>query len=75
MYYNVTLKPGATDEDLEKAKEEVIETGGEIRHQYKLIKGFTVEYRDDHDKNRVIKSTEFVNVERDGPRPPQSATY
>ncbi|KAI1918552.1 hypothetical protein LOZ58_002460 [Ophidiomyces ophidiicola] len=65
VMFNVTLKKEATNEDLEKAKEEARKTGGTIRHEYKLIKGFTVEYPDDH--VHVLQSTSLVNVEQDGP--------
>ncbi|KAI1914955.1 hypothetical protein LOZ53_000565 [Ophidiomyces ophidiicola] len=44
VMFNVTLKKEATNEDLEKAKEEARKTGGTIRHEYKLIKGFTYEH-------------------------------
>ncbi|EEP81640.1 predicted protein [Uncinocarpus reesii 1704] len=65
VMFNVTLKPNASPEELEKAKEEAKKTGGTIRHEYKLIKGFTVEYPDDH--VHVLQSTSSVNVEQDGP--------
>jgi len=64
MLFNVTLKPDASPEELEKAKEQAKNEGGIIRHEYTLIKGFTVEYPDDH--VNVLQTTEFVNVEQDG---------
>ncbi|WEW57264.1 hypothetical protein PRK78_002729 [Emydomyces testavorans] len=65
VMFNVTLKPNASADELDKAKEEARKTGGTIRHEYKLIKGFTVEYPDDH--VHVLQSTTYVNVEQDGP--------
>ncbi|TID26885.1 hypothetical protein E6O75_ATG01378 [Venturia nashicola] len=39
----ITLKQGASAEQLEKAKKEVIAQGGEIIHESKLIKSITYE--------------------------------
>jgi len=64
MLFNVTLKLDASPEELEKAKEQAKTEGGIIRHEYTLIKGFTVEYPDDH--VNVLQTNEFVNVEQDG---------
>ncbi|PGH06521.1 hypothetical protein GX51_02345 [Blastomyces parvus] len=64
MLFNVTLKKDAPPEELEKAKEEARRSGGTIKHEYTLIKGFTVEYPDDHIK--VLESTEHLHVEQDG---------
>ena len=38
--------------------------GGEIKHEFTLIKGFTVEYPADHVS--VLQSTEHIHVEQDG---------
>lgn len=65
VMYNVTLKTNGSAEEIEKAKEEAKENGGAIRHEYKIIKGFVVEYPDNHDN--VLKSNEHINVEQDGP--------
>ncbi|KAF3483005.1 uncharacterized protein GIQ15_02329 [Arthroderma uncinatum] len=73
MYFNVTLKPGAPAEEIDKAKASAKKNGGTIRHEYKLIKGFTVEYPDDHNLEDVLKSTNYVNVEQDGPGPAKKA--
>ena len=37
----VTLASGASNEDLEKAKQQVKDQGGEIVNEFTLIKGFT----------------------------------
>ncbi|EER29157.1 uncharacterized protein CIMG_11467 [Coccidioides immitis RS] len=72
VMFNVTLKPNASAEELEKAKEEAKKTGGTIRHEYKLIKGFTLEYPDDH--VHFLQSSQYVNVEQDGPAKTQTKT-
>ncbi|KAL1957273.1 hypothetical protein VTO42DRAFT_6179 [Malbranchea cinnamomea] len=64
MLFNVTLKPDAAPQELEKAKEEARQKGGVIRHEYTLIKGFTVEFPDDHVS--VLESNQHINVEQDG---------
>ncbi|PGH18336.1 hypothetical protein AJ80_04514 [Polytolypa hystricis UAMH7299] len=64
MLFNVTLKQSASPEELEKAKQQAKSEGGTIKHEYKLIKGFTVEYPDDHVS--VLKSNDHVHVEQDG---------
>ncbi|EEH05894.1 hypothetical protein HCEG_08836 [Histoplasma capsulatum var. duboisii H88] len=64
MLFNVTLKKDAPPEELEKAKEEARKSGGTIKHEYTLIKGFTVEYPDDH--IQVLETTEHLHVEQDG---------
>jgi len=70
MLFNVTLKEGGSVEELEKAKERAKNEGGVIRHVYKIIKGFTVEYPDDH--VTVLKSNKDLHVEQDGPVRTQS---
>ncbi|EEA28715.1 hypothetical protein TMatcc_002933 [Talaromyces marneffei ATCC 18224] len=62
--YNVTLKESSSPAELEKAKEKVRSEGGTIKHEYTLIKGFTVEYPDDH--VGVLESNEHLHVEQDG---------
>ncbi|KAF3401179.1 hypothetical protein DPV78_005624 [Talaromyces pinophilus] len=62
--YNVTLKENASPAELEKAKEKARSEGGTIKHEYTLIKGFTVEYPDDHVS--VLESNEHLHVEQDG---------
>ncbi|KAK4466156.1 hypothetical protein QBC42DRAFT_259593 [Cladorrhinum samala] len=41
--YIVTLKPEATDSQLDDAKQKVKDQGGKITHEYSLIKGFAFE--------------------------------
>ncbi|KAJ5499255.1 hypothetical protein LT330_000154 [Penicillium expansum] len=62
--YNITLKTNAPTEELEKAKETAREKGGVIKHEYSIIKGFTVEFPDD--TVQTFESTEYVHVEQDG---------
>ncbi|KAI9763717.1 MAG: hypothetical protein M1835_007744 [Candelina submexicana] len=40
MHYMVTLKPGSSPEELEKAKEAAKSAGGKITHESTLIKSF-----------------------------------
>ncbi|KAJ5679220.1 hypothetical protein N7462_007464 [Penicillium macrosclerotiorum] len=61
--YNVTLKPDVKDEELEKAKQLALEKGGTIKHEYSLIKGFTVEYPEDHVD--TLESNDHIHVEKD----------
>lgn len=37
----ISLKDGASPEELEKAKQTVKDQGGSIKHEFTLIKGFT----------------------------------
>ncbi|KAL5001279.1 hypothetical protein BDV10DRAFT_160350 [Aspergillus recurvatus] len=62
--YNVTLKKDSPVEELQKAKEAAKQNGGTIKHEYTLIKGFTVEYPDD--LVSVFESSEHIHVEQDG---------
>ncbi|EAW14199.1 uncharacterized protein ACLA_072320 [Aspergillus clavatus NRRL 1] len=61
--YNVTLKQDAPPEELEKAKETAKSQGGTIKHEFSLIKGFTVEYPEDH--VGPLQSNDHVHVEED----------
>ncbi|KAL1996507.1 hypothetical protein VTN49DRAFT_8107 [Thermomyces lanuginosus] len=61
--YNVTLKSDAPVEKLEQAKETARNSGGTIRHEYTLIKGFTVEFPEDHVS--ALKSDDHIHVELD----------
>jgi len=61
--YNVTLKEGASPEELNKAKEKSKSEGGEIKHEFTLIKGFTVEFPED--KVGVLSTNEHIHVEQD----------
>ncbi|KAI9829325.1 MAG: hypothetical protein M1819_006388 [Sarea resinae] len=61
---NVTLKnQSAGKEELEKAKKTAQEQGGTDIQDYKLIKGFTVNFP--ADKVSTLESNEHVNVEHD----------
>ena len=40
-HVQVTLKENANESELHKAKERSQEQGGEIKHEFSLIKGFT----------------------------------
>ncbi|KAJ5125620.1 hypothetical protein N7448_004939 [Penicillium atrosanguineum] len=61
--YNVTLKEESPLEELEKAKQDAQAKGGVIKHEYSLIKGFTVEYPDD--QVNALESSEHIHVEED----------
>ncbi|KAA6409782.1 MAG: hypothetical protein FRX48_06394 [Lasallia pustulata] len=63
MLYNVTLKEGASPEELSKAKETAKSQGGDIKHEFTLIKGFTVDFP--ADKVGVLETNEHVHVEQD----------
>ncbi|CAG8043100.1 unnamed protein product [Penicillium salamii] len=45
--YIVTAKENATPEQVESVKQHAKDQGGEIKHEYTLIKGFSVSYPDD----------------------------
>ncbi|KAF4761059.1 hypothetical protein N7455_001572 [Penicillium solitum] len=62
--YNITLKTDAPVEELEKAKATAREKGGVIKHEYSIIKGFTVEFPEDN--VQTFESTKHVHVELDG---------
>ncbi|KAI9376055.1 hypothetical protein BJX61DRAFT_539222 [Aspergillus egyptiacus] len=62
--YNVTLKKDSPIEELKKAKEAAVANGGIIRHEYTLIKGFTVEYPENHVE--TLQASDHVHVEQDG---------
>ncbi|KAJ9223564.1 hypothetical protein DTO271D3_5894 [Paecilomyces variotii] len=62
--YNVTLKKDSSPEELQKAKDQAVQDGGIIKHEYSLIKGFTVEYPEDHVK--ILQTNDHVHVEQDG---------
>ncbi|EGD88693.2 hypothetical protein H112_03615 [Trichophyton rubrum D6] len=59
---------------ISRAKESAKKTGGTIRHEYKLIRGFTVEYPNDHNLDDVLKSNDHIHVEQDGPGPAKKVT-
>ncbi|KAI9696255.1 MAG: hypothetical protein M1836_005808 [Candelina mexicana] len=63
MHYMVTLKPGSSPEELEKAKEAAKSAGGKITHESTLIKSFNVDVPDD--KVSTLQTNEHVTVEAD----------
>ncbi|KIW78125.1 hypothetical protein Z517_07958 [Fonsecaea pedrosoi CBS 271.37] len=63
LWQKVTLKENASPEELTKAKEKAKADGGEIKHEFTLIKGFTVEFPDD--KVGVLQTNEHIHVEQD----------
>ncbi|KAL4898023.1 hypothetical protein BDV59DRAFT_169103 [Aspergillus ambiguus] len=62
--YNVTLKKDVPPEKLQEAKQAAVDKGGSIKHEFTLIKGFTVEYPEDHVD--TLQSNEHIHVEQDG---------
>lgn len=63
--YIVTCKQGATDEQVNSAKEHAKSQGGTITHEYNLIKGFAVKF--DDDAIIALEAHEHVeSVEADG---------
>ncbi|KAK3201465.1 hypothetical protein GRF29_185g1062729 [Pseudopithomyces chartarum] len=60
---NVTLKSGASPEELENAKKQVQEKGGKITNEFTLIKGFTAEFPDD--QVNALETNEHITVEAD----------
>ncbi|KAF7537533.1 hypothetical protein G7Z17_g12838 [Cylindrodendrum hubeiense] len=42
--YIVSCKEGATDDQVKAVKQQAIDQGGKIEHEYTLIKGFSVSY-------------------------------
>ncbi|KAL8905699.1 MAG: hypothetical protein Q9171_006575 [Xanthocarpia ochracea] len=64
--YNITLKDGASPEQLSKkrAKDDAKNQGGEVKHEFTLIKGFTVEFP--ADKVTTLETNEHIHVEQDG---------
>ncbi|KAK9567617.1 hypothetical protein V6Z96_006652 [Aspergillus fumigatus] len=61
--YNITLKPDAQPEELEKAKKSAQEQGGTIKHEFTLIKAFTVEFPEE--QVGVLENNPHVHVEKD----------
>ncbi|KAI4243206.1 MAG: hypothetical protein L6R40_003574 [Gallowayella cf. fulva] len=62
--FNITLKEGASPDQLSKAKDEAKNQGGEIKHEFTLIKGFTVEFPSD--RVTTLETNEHIHVEQDG---------
>ncbi|KAK4196821.1 putative peptidase [Triangularia verruculosa] len=57
--YIVTCNDDATDEQVAAAKQQAIDQGGKIGHEYTLIKGFSVSFPDD--SVQTLESHEAVN--------------
>ncbi|KAI4186244.1 MAG: hypothetical protein L6R41_003601 [Letrouitia leprolyta] len=60
----ITLKEGGASEQLAKAKEDAKAQGGEIKHEFTLIKGFTVDFPPD--RTHTLETNEHIHVEQDG---------
>ncbi|RMZ84241.1 hypothetical protein DV738_g820, partial [Chaetothyriales sp. CBS 135597] len=58
-----TTAANASADELQKAKDKAKADGGDIKHEFTLIKGFTVEFPDD--KVGVLQSNDHVHVEED----------
>ncbi|KAM0709217.1 hypothetical protein Q7P35_003254 [Cladosporium inversicolor] len=61
---NVSLKDGASADQLEAAKKQVTDQGGKIEHEFKLVKGFSASFPED--KVHTLSSNEHIEVENDG---------
>ncbi|RHZ56034.1 hypothetical protein CDV55_103038 [Aspergillus turcosus] len=59
----ITLKPDAPHEELENAKKTAQEKGGTIKHEFTLIKAFTVEFPEEH--VGILESNPHLHVEKD----------
>ncbi|RMY62144.1 hypothetical protein D0863_11056 [Hortaea werneckii] len=59
----VSLKEGASADQLDAAKKQCSDQGGKIVHEFKLVKGFTAEFP--ADKVHTLSSNEHINVEDD----------
>ncbi|QUC16701.1 uncharacterized protein UV8b_00942 [Ustilaginoidea virens] len=63
--YIVSLKDDATDEQVKAAKQQAVEQGGVIGHEYTLFKGFSVTF--DKDAITTLEANQDVkSVEVDG---------
>ncbi|KAL8899687.1 MAG: hypothetical protein Q9207_006072 [Kuettlingeria erythrocarpa] len=67
--FNITLKEGGNAEELSKAKDTAKSQGGEIKHEFTLIKGFTsriasVEFP--ANRTHTLETNEHIHVEQDG---------
>ncbi|KAJ6002061.1 Proteinase inhibitor propeptide [Penicillium canescens] len=62
--YIITCKPDASDDEVQQVKKHAIDQGGEIIHEYNLIKGFSVAF--DKDTVTSLETHPHVdNVEED----------
>ncbi|EKJ70672.1 hypothetical protein NXS19_002444 [Fusarium pseudograminearum] len=63
--YIITCKEDATDEQVQSAKQHAKDQGGEITHEYTLIKGFAVKFPED--SVSTLESHPHIHtVENDG---------
>ncbi|KAF2659571.1 hypothetical protein K491DRAFT_775515 [Lophiostoma macrostomum CBS 122681] len=60
--YNITLKDASKD-DIEKAKQDVRDKGGEIVSEFSLIPGFTAKFDDEH--VATFEQNDKITVEKD----------
>ncbi|AEO67088.1 4164ab30-21b6-4533-ad05-b1e132a3205f [Thermothielavioides terrestris] len=68
--YIVTCKDGATDAEVEAAKQAARDQGGKIGHEYTLIKGFQVTFDDgivhtleSHDHVKHVEEDSVVHTQ------------
>ncbi|KAF2668249.1 hypothetical protein BT63DRAFT_425577 [Microthyrium microscopicum] len=59
----ITLKSGVGADELENAKKEAINQGGEVVHESKLIKSITVKFPED--KVHTLSTNDKYSVEHD----------
>ncbi|KAF7182198.1 hypothetical protein CNMCM7691_001677 [Aspergillus felis] len=59
----ITLKPDAPSEELENAKKAAQEQGGTIKHEFTLIKAFTVEFPEE--QVGILETNPHIHVEKD----------
>ncbi|CAF9926783.1 hypothetical protein IMSHALPRED_007046 [Imshaugia aleurites] len=62
--YSITLKQGASADEIDKAKESAKAQGGTVKHEFTLIKGFTVEFP--NETVHTLKTDDHIHVEQDG---------
>ncbi|KAK4691149.1 hypothetical protein P7C71_g5789, partial [Lecanoromycetidae sp. Uapishka_2] len=63
--YNITLKDGASPDQIDnRAKQTAKSQGGTIKHEFTLIKGFTVEFP--NDAVHTMQTDDHIHVEQDG---------
>ncbi|KAM0358478.1 hypothetical protein HYE67_009787 [Fusarium culmorum] len=63
--YIITCKEDATDEQVQSAKQHAKDQGGEITHEYSLIKGFAVKFPEDS-VSTLERHPHIHTVEHDG---------
>ncbi|KAG0634046.1 hypothetical protein HOY80DRAFT_1061615 [Tuber brumale] len=63
--YIITVKPETSDEELLKIKNDIVDQGGKIVHEYSLIKGFSCELPKHH-VSTLQTHARVESVEADG---------